>query len=94
MSTFTGSVTGRDGSYPIALGMLGVGVENSWMGMGQDHVSDPFLWVVKRETRSLLSLLWFVGLVLAALEANEVSLQLLMLSLFELEGGKEWGVTG
>jgi len=94
MSTETVDVTGRDGSYPMALGMLGVGVEYSWMGMGQDHVSDPVLWVVNRETRSLLTLLWFVRLVVAVLEANEVPPQWLMLCLFGWEGLQEWGVTG
>ena len=33
-----------------------MGVEYNNMGMGQDHVADPLLWVVKMETRSLLLL--------------------------------------
>ena len=64
------------------------------MGMGPDNVSDPVLCVVKMETRSLLSFLLFVRLVLAVVEANVVPLQLLMFCLFGLEGLQEWGVTG
>ena len=57
MSTSTVEQTGRDGSYPAASGVLGVGEEYNCMGMGHDQVSDPVLWSVKRDTNSLLSLL-------------------------------------
>ena len=80
--------TGWDGSYPGVLAMLGVGDVYNLMGMGQDHVEDPCLWRVKRETRSLLGTLVVLLNVMGASLVEQNSVVLLLL------GVLLWGRTG
>ena len=59
--------------------MLGLGEEYTSMGIGQDHVSDPVLWVLKRDTSSLLWPVWLDEVVIGAVLVSMEELVLLVL---------------